>query len=265
MYGHFTLALKYVRYLYTAANGKGHGVHSPFVFEFITRVLNDRRNFYAFDTIEKIRLDLLSNHNTIEIEDFGAGSRVAKTNTRKISAVAKGSLKPAKYSQLLFRMIDFYAPKQIIELGTSLGITTAYLASANPAARVTTFEGSTAVAQIAGQNHQLLGIKNIILLEGNFDTQLPKWLEQHKSIDFAFIDGNHAFKPTLAYFEALLEVVHENSILVFDDIHWSAEMEQAWAQISVHPRVTLSIDLFFIGIVFFRKEFAQKQQVSIRF
>jgi predicted O-methyltransferase YrrM len=162
-------------------------------------------------------------------------------------------------------MIDFYAPTQIIELGTSLGITTAYLASANSAARVTTFEGSTAVAQIAGQNHQLLGLTNIDLIEGNFDTQLPKWLEQHKSIDFAFIDGNHAFKPTVAYFEALLEVVHENSILVFDDIHWSAEMEQAWAHISAHPRVTLSIDLFFIGVVFFRKEFAQKQQVSIRF
>jgi predicted O-methyltransferase YrrM len=236
MYGHFTLALKYFRYLCTAANGKGHGVHSPFVFEFITRVLNDRRNFYAFESIEKIRQDLLSNHNTIEIEDFGAGSRVAKTNTRKISAVAKGSLKPAKYSQLLFRMIDFYAPGQIIELGTSLGITTAYLASANPAAPVTTFEGSSAVAQIAEQNHQSLGLTNISLIEGNFDD-----------------------------FEALLEAVHENSILVFDDIHWSAEMEQAWAQISAHPRVTLSIDLFFIGVVFFRQEFAQKQQVSIRF
>jgi len=265
MYGHFTLALKYFRYLCTAANGKGHGVHSPFVFEFITRVLNDRRNFYAFESIEKIRQDLLSNHDTIEIEDFGAGSRVAKTNTRKISAVAKGSLKPAKYSQLLFRMIDFYAPGQIIELGTSLGITTAYLASANPTATVTTFEGSTAVAQIAEKNHRLLGLKNIILHQGNFDTELPKWLTQNKSIDFAFIDGNHAFKPTVAYFEALLQVVHENTILVFDDIHWSAEMEQAWAHISAHPRVTLSIDLFFIGVVFFRKEFAQKQQVSIRF
>jgi predicted O-methyltransferase YrrM len=121
------------------------------------------------------------------------------------------------------------------------------------------------VAQIAGQNYQLLGLKNIILLEGNFDTQLPRWLQQHKSIDFAFIDGNHAFKPTMAYFEAILEAVHENSILVFDDIHWSAEMEEAWAQISAHPRVTLSIDLFFIGVVFFRQEFAQKQQVSIRF
>ena len=265
MYGHFTLALKYFRYLCTAANGKGHGVHSPFVFEFITRVLNDRRNFYAFEAIEKIRLDLMSNHDTIEIEDFGAGSRVAKTNTRKISAVAKGSLKPAKYSQLLFRMIDFYAPGQIIELGTSLGITTAYLASANPAATVTTFEGSSAIAQIANQNHQLLGLSNITLIEGNFDEQLPKWLAQNKSIDFAFIDGNHAFKPTMAYFESLLEVIHDSTILVFDDIHWSEEMEQAWAQISIHPRVTLAIDLFFIGVVFFRKEFAQKQQVSIRF
>ncbi len=265
MYGHFTLALKYLRYLFTAANGKGHGVHSPFVFEFITRVLNDNRRFYAFDAIEKIRTQLLSNHALIEIQDFGAGSRVAKTNTRKISDVAKGSLKPAKYSQLLFRMIDYYGPTQIIELGTSLGITTAYLASANPAAKVTTFEGSSAIAKIAGHNHGLLGLSNISLIEGNFDEQLPLWLAQNKSVDFAFIDGNHAFKPTMAYFESLLAVVQDHTILVFDDIHWSEEMEEAWAQISAHPRVTLSIDLFFIGVVFFRKEFAQKQEVSIRF
>lgn len=265
MYGHFTLALKYLRYLFTAANGKGHGVHSPFVFEFITRVLNDKRRFYAFDGIEKIRTQLLSNHTLVEMQDFGAGSRVAKTNTRKISDVAKGSLKPAKYSQLLFRMIDYYGPKQIIELGTSLGITTAYLASAYPAAKVTTFEGSNAIAKIAGHNHQLLGLTNIDLIEGNFDEELPRWLAQNKKVDFAFIDGNHAYKPTMAYFEALLDVVEDHSILVFDDIHWSKEMEAAWAQISAHPRVTLSIDLFFIGVVFFRKEFAQKQQVSIRF
>jgi predicted O-methyltransferase YrrM len=265
MYGPLTLAFKYLRYWLTAANGKGHGVHSPFVFEFITRVLNDKRRFYAFDGIEKIRTQLLSNHSTIEIQDFGAGSRVAKTNTRKISDIAKGSLKPAKYSQLLFRMIDYYGPSQIMELGTSLGITTAYLASANTNAKVTTFEGSATIAQIARQNYGSLGLANISLLEGNFDDQLPKWLAHNKKVDFAFIDGNHAYKPTIAYFEALLDVVEDHSILVFDDIHWSREMEAAWAQISAHPRVTLSIDLFFIGIVFFRKEFAQKQQVSIRF
>lgn len=265
MYGPLTLAFKYLRYWLTAANGKGHGVHSPFVFEFITCVLNDKRRFYAFDGIEKIRTQLLSNHSTIEIQDFGAGSRVAKTNTRKISDIAKGSLKPAKYSLLLFRMIDYYGPSQIMELGTSLGITTAYLASANTNAKVTTFEGSATIAQIARQNHGSLGLANISLLEGNFDDQLPKWLAHNKKVDFAFIDGNHAYKPTIAYFEALLDVVEDHSILVFDDIHWSREMEAAWAQISAHPRVTLSIDLFFIGIVFFRKEFAQKQQVSIRF
>jgi predicted O-methyltransferase YrrM len=265
MYGPLTLAFKYLRYLFTAANGKGHGVHSPFVFEFITRVLNDKRHFYAFDAIEKIRTQLLSNHNSITIQDFGAGSRVAKTNTRKISDVAKSSLKPAKYSQLLFRMIDYYAPKQIIELGTSLGITTSYLASAKTDAQVTTFEGSATIAQIARQNHGSLGLTNIFLQEGNFDEELPKWLLNHTKVDFAFIDGNHLYKPTLAYFEALLEVIEDHSILVFDDIHWSREMEQAWNEISGHKSVTLSIDLFFIGIVFFRKEFAQKQQISIKF
>lgn len=265
MYSPIQLAFKYLRYYITASNGKGHGVHSPFVFDFIHRVLNDDRQFYAYQPVENLRRLLLVDHRELRIEDFGAGSRVEKQQTRKVSEIATSSLKPIKYGQLLFRIVDHYAPEHILELGTSLGITSAYLAMANPQASLTTMEGAAAVANVARDNFQKLGIKNLRLIEGDFDITLPVWLEQGRQIDLAFIDGNHRYEPTLNYFKQILKHTDEYSILIFDDIHWSKEMEDAWKEIQAHDAVTLSIDLFFIGIVFFRKEFKVKQNISIRF
>lgn len=265
MYSSIQLVSKYLRYYFTASNGKGHGVHSPFVFDFIHRVLNDDRQFYAYQPIENLRRLLLVDQRELQIEDFGAGSRFKTHHVRKVSAIAKTSLKPKKYSQLLFRIVDHYAPEHILELGTSLGITSAYLAMANPRASLTTMEGSTAIASVARENFQKLGITNLSLVEGNFDISLPTWLEQERKIDLVFIDGNHRYEPTLCYFKQLLQYTNEYSILIFDDIYWSSEMEDAWKEIKEHTSVTLSIDLFFIGIVFFRKEFKVKQHISIRF
>ncbi|MCW3105652.1 MAG: class SAM-dependent methyltransferase, partial [Segetibacter sp.] len=140
MYSPFKLASKYLSYFLTASNGKGHGVHSPFVFDFITNVLNDHRTFYAYDELEKLRRSLLSNKTVLTIEDFGAGSAVHKSNERKVSDIARSSLKPKKFGQLMFRMVDYYKANTIVELGTSLGITTAYLASGNLKGQVYTFE-----------------------------------------------------------------------------------------------------------------------------
>lgn len=265
MYSPFRLGIKYLKYYATASNGRGHGVHSPFVFEFITKVLNDDREFYAYKPIENLRKLLLADARTLNIRDFGAGSRVERTNTRMVKEIAQSSLKPSKYSQLLFRMVDFYAPETILELGTSLGITTAYLASARSCARVITMEGAETVATVAKNNLDKLNIRNVQVVEGNFDHTLAPVVEKVGQLDFGFIDGNHRYEPTVRYFQQLLPVLHEYSILVFDDIHWSKEMEQAWDEIRQHETVNLSIDLFFIGLVFFRKENKEKQHFSIRF
>lgn len=265
MYSPLQLGARYLKYYLKASNSKGHGMHSPFVFEFITKVLNDDRHFYAYDSIEQIRQLLLLDHKELLIEDFGAGSRVKKENTRKISDIAKSSLKPKKFGQLLFRIVDHYSPATIVELGTSLGITTAYLASAKEGTRVTTMEGAKTVAAVARQNFEQLHLTNISLVEGNFDETLPSVVDQLKSIDLAFIDGNHRYEPTARYYRELLPAVHEYSVLIFDDIHWSKEMEQAWDTIKADDAVTLTIDLFFIGLVFFRKEQKVKQHFSIRF
>ena len=153
----------------------------------------------------------------------------------------------------------------ILELGTSLGITTSYLASANPAAQITTMEGASAVAAVAKDNFNKLGLNNIRVVEGNFDHTLTDTLTTMPVIDLAFLDGNHRYEPTVRYFRQILPHLHDHSIVILDDIHWSAEMEQAWDEVRGMEEVTLSIDLFFIGLVFFRKEQKEKQHFSIRF
>lgn len=265
MYSPFQLAKKYIRYWFTAANGKGHGVHSPFVFDFIKFVLRDKKQYYCYDPIEQLRSQLLQTTDTIEVEDFGAGSAVIKSNRRVVKKMAQSSLKPKKFAQLLFRIVNYYQPQTIVELGTSFGITTSYLASGNNQALVYTCEGAPSIANIAQQNFNLLNLNNTILLQGDFAKTLPVLLQTLTNIDLAFIDGNHRKQPTLDYFEQLLPKTTAHSILIFDDIHWSAEMESAWEIIKQHPSVTLSIDLFFIGLVFFNPDFKVKQDFAVRF
>lgn len=265
MYSPIKLIYKYFRFKAVASNAKGHGVHSPFVYNLIRNVLLDKREFYAYEAIEDCRKDLLKDKRVLNIEDFGAGSRSQKSNQRTVSAIAHSSLKPKKFSQLLFRIVNYYQPGNILELGTSLGITSAYLASANDNAKVVTMEGSEEIAAIAQSNFQKLHLKNISLLVGNFDQQLPVFLTNVEKLDIVFIDGNHRLEPTLRYFEMLLSKIHEGSILIFDDIHWSKEMEMSWKQIQEHPLVTVTVDLFFIGLVFFRKENKVKQHFQINF
>jgi predicted O-methyltransferase YrrM len=207
----------------------------------------------------------LVDKTVIEVEDFGAGSAVIKSNKRVVKDIAASSLKPKKISQLLFRMVQYYQPKTILELGTSFGITTAYLAAGSNQSNVYTCEGAQNIAAIAKQTFAQTKLTNIIITEGDFANTLPPLLLQLQSIDLAFVDGNHRKLPTLDYFNQLLSVSHQYTILIFDDIHWSEEMEAAWADIQQHPRVTLTIDLFFIGIVILNNNIKVPQHFVIRF
>ena len=265
MYSPFQLAFKYFHYIFTASNGRGHGIHSPFIFQFITRVLNDKKHDEAYEKAETLRHRMMKDKTVLPVLDFGAGSLFGNGAGRTICSIAANSAKSKKYGQLLYRMVKFYKPGNILELGTSLGITTAYLAMANPNAKVITLEGANAVASVAKQNLESLKITNVELIEGNFDDTLAAVVSGLSSVDFAFIDGNHKQEPTVRYFLQLLSRINNNSILVFDDIHWSREMEAAWEVIRKHPSVRCSVDLFFMGIVFFQDVFQEKQHFKIRF
>ena len=265
MYSAFQLATKYLQYYLTASNSKGHGIHSPFIFHFITHILNDRQPYDAYEKTERLRNDLLQDHTLLAIEEMGAGSSINKTNQRTIASIARNAAKSKKFGQLLYRMVKSYQPKTILELGTSLGITTSYLSFAIPGAKLITLEGAREIAVVARKNFETLQLQNISIIEGNFDNTLAAVVSGLSTVDFAFIDGNHRREPTERYFSQLVPKTGNDSILIFDDIHWSREMEEAWETIKNHSSVRCTIDLFFIGIVFFRREFTEKQHFVIRF
>lgn len=275
MYSRLQIARKYILYYLTAKSGKGHGVHSPFVYDLIRNVLNDRRRPAIWGAIERLRARLLKDGSWLEVEDMGAGSSVAKGRRRRVGEIARHAAKPAKLGQLLFRIARYYGCERIVELGTSLGISTAYLASGGAATkggatgpdsvRVWTIEGAAAIAAVAARNFQELGLVNVELVVGNFDELLEGVLDRAGRVDLAFVDGNHRLEPTLRYFHMLMERCAPGAMLIFDDIHWSEDMEEAWEGIQRDPRVYMTIDLFFIGLVVMREEFKVKQHFSIRF
>ena len=265
MYSRFQLAKKYLRYYLTASSGKGHGIHSPFVFDFVMKVLNDKNKSERSDEIEKIRSSLLHTNTSIDVKDFGAGSGIIKSKMRMIKHIAASSLKPKKYAMLLARIAKYYKSQTIIELGTSFGISTAYIASSNPMSKIYTLEGSENICNIAQNNFDKLDSQNISLIRGDFENTLPLLLSKINNIDLAFIDGNHRKIPTINYFHWLSAKSTNESVFIFDDIHWSKQMEEAWKEIQQHPDVSLTVDLFFIGLVFFNRAFKVKRHFVIRY
>jgi predicted O-methyltransferase YrrM len=238
-------------------SGNAHGLHSPFVFGLYTTVIRQTGEYAAFARIEKRRQELLASDKTLEVTDFGAGSQVAGAGGRRraVRDIARHAAKAPRLAQLLFRLVNHFQPRITLELGTSLGLTTAYLALADSRQQVITFEGCPNTAAVARQTFEELAIKNVGLVEGNLDDTLSATLASlSQPLDFVFFDGNHRYEPTLRYFEQCLAKAQENSVFVLDDIHWSAEMERAWATIKAHPSVTVTVDLFYVGLVFFRKK-----------
>ena len=266
MFSSNQIAGRYLQYLLRASNGKGHGTHSPFVYDFIRHVLNVHIDQSECDGIELLRKKLRANTSPVVNVDLGAGSRL-DTRELTLQKIARSALKPKKYAQLMYRLAMHFQPASVVELGTSLGITTSYLAKGAKDASIDTVEGNPGIADIARKNFRELGLLNIDVHTGEFG-----WVLQQldiktpgKKYDLVYIDGNHRLAPTLEYFNYFLAHTHENSIVVFDDIHWSEEMETAWRQIRSHPAVRCSIDIFFLGFVFFRPAFKSKQEFEIRF
>jgi predicted O-methyltransferase YrrM len=252
---------------YWLRSGNAHGLHSPFIFGLYTTVICHSGGFKAFGPIEARRRELLKNTQRIAVTDFGAGSQVAGAGglQRRVCDIARHAAKSPRLAQLLFRLVNHFQPATILELGTSLGLTTAYLAAADSRSQVITFEGCPSTATMARETFAKLQLRNVELVTGNLDQTLPATLaELTKPVDFVFFDGNHRYEPTLRYFEQCLSKAHENSVFVLDDIHWSAEMEQAWEAIKAHPAVTVTVDLFYVGLVFFRKK-QPRQDFWLRF
>lgn len=258
----FRFAIDYLKHRLSAKTR--HGTHSPFVYRMVDEVIYDFSHKKVYDQIEQQRKKLLDDDTQITITDLGAGSHINKNRTKAVKEIAKNALKSPRLAQLIYRLVNSQQPNHIIELGTCLGITTAYLANAASQAAVTTIEGCPATASIAAQNFKALNLTNVELQVGNFDDILPKTVNDATNLDFVYIDGNHTKEATLNYFNWCLPKLNENSVLIFDDIYWSEGMKEAWEEIKNHPQVTVTIDLFWIGLVYFRKGQA-KEHFKLKF
>ena len=273
----------YLKHQLTARHTGGHGIHSPYLFEWVRMVMADDNSYYAWAKIEEIREQLLRDEREVTFVDYGSGralsSSPADANKRLVKDIAKGSLAQKKYAQMLARLVRWlgsanpqYLSKRmedrglnIVELGTSLGVTTAYLATMNKGDKVLTFEGCNAVAEIAKENWKLLEINNIECHVGEVTEESLRLavVDLQGGLDVAFIDANHTYEGTKSYFNVLAEKVHEKTVIVVDDIHYNQAMEKAWMEICADERVTSTMDLYQMGMVFFDKHY-WKQNYKIR-
>ncbi|MBW1654843.1 O-methyltransferase [Flavobacterium quisquiliarum] len=251
----------YLKFLWHSKNE--HAVHSPFVFNLLTKCFYDRKTKPEYAILKKYRKSLLENKNFIEVTDFGAGSKVFKSNQRQISKIAQTAGISVKRAELLFRVTRYFQPDTILEIGTSLGLATSALALGNTKAKVITIEGCPNTAGIAQNQLNEFDCKNVENIISEFESFLVSENLNSKIYNLIYFDGNHSKKATLAYFELLLSTINNDSIWIFDDIHWSKEMEEAWEIIKNHPKVKVTIDTFQWGFVFFRRE-QEKEHFIIR-
>lgn len=244
----------YLKHFFTSWNTTGEGIHSPYLFHIVRFILRDENTFYCFADIERRREMLLACEDELEVVDFGSkGSPEGKPGQRRVSDIAARELERPQIGQVLFRLVHFMGqhaqrPLEILELGTSLGVTTAYLASADSRNRVITLEGSGAVLQVAQGVWRALRLENIEWQEGNIDATL--FIYAREKIDLAYVDANHTYEATMRYAAYLLPRMTEKGVLVLDDIHYSRDMERAWEALKADSRVTTSMDLYHIGLLF---------------
>jgi predicted O-methyltransferase YrrM len=251
----------YLKFLWNSKNE--HGVHSPFVFSLLTKCFYDKRPKPEYSILNNYRKSFLENKNFINVTDFGAGSKVFKSNKRQISKIAKTAGISKKRAELLFRVTNYFKPKNILEIGTSLGLATSALALGNPKAKVITLEGCMETANECELQLQKFNFNNVENVISEFELYLNNLKLETLNFELIYFDGNHSKKATLAYFDLLLPTIDNDSVWIFDDIHWSSEMEEAWGIIKKHPKVTVTIDTFQWGFVFFRYE-QEKEHFVIR-
>ena len=253
--------IHFLKYLIKAKDE--HSIHSPFLFDFVTTCFDTKNYFYAFDELNIIRQQLLKDENSIEYSQIGSPSYSLKKNTRKIKDITKVSVSPQKYSELYFKIIQFLKAKDILELGTSLGLNTMYLAKATTG-KVISIEGQKSLFTYAQNLLNKNKIHNVQLINAYFDDALSFLLKEN-IYDFILIDGNHTYDATLRYFNLISNHTHPLSVIIIDDIYWSPEMTKAWQVIQKDNKPKITIDIYRAGIVIFNPNIIHPQHFILKY
>jgi predicted O-methyltransferase YrrM len=260
----FSLLYRFFEFIkHYIVGGNEHGIHSPFVFELYTKTIQNHE-FPYYEQLEQHYFELINDHHLITNKNPGAGTSLHKELRVPIRRLARHSIKSLPWRKLICRLIDERKPNIIVELGTSFGITTAYIATTCPNAKIYTFEANPTLVELSRDFFKIAGITNIEIIEGDIDETLPAFLEKHQHIDVAYIDANHRFGPTIKYVERIMECVSWKGLIIMDDIYWSYPMTKAWKAITSKKSVTASIDLWQIGLLYFHTG-QVKENFKLRF
>ncbi|MBO7477451.1 MAG: class I SAM-dependent methyltransferase [Salinivirgaceae bacterium] len=256
--------LSYLRWRMHARDRQGHRIHSPFLYSLITNNLYNRITDDWVSEVERYRKQLLADKTLVNITDYGTGSRFASGNTRRVRDIARHSSTSPRDGRLLSNLATAMQCRNILELGTNLGLGTLYLANSAHCEQLVTIEGCPNLSAIANNNFNRLCTNKITVINEEFSKALPNALKMLPSLDFLFIDGNHNGDATISYFTQCLPYAGNDTVFVIDDIHKDSSMESAWAKIIDNEKVTLSLDFFTMGVLFFRSQLS-KQTICLRY
>lgn len=254
----------YLHWLVQSRNRQGHRIHSPFLYSLVTNQLHQKIKTDWVKNVEQYRKQLLTDKRTINVTDYGSGSQFDKSNTRRVCDIARHSSTSARDGRLLTNLATAMQCRNIVELGTNLGIGALYLANSAHCQKLITIEGCPTLSQMAAYIFNELKISNIATINDSFESALPKVLSEIPTLDMLFIDGNHRYQPTMSYFTQCLPFAGNDTIFVIDDIHKNAEMERAWLEISGNAQVSLTLDFYTMGVVFFRSQLS-RQTICLRY
>ncbi len=247
------LAIRYVEYLLNAKTR--YKIHSPFVYDLINKVFRNKTHVDDFDLLDPFVEQLKHYKSAVETTDFGAGAGESdyKVYLKPLGQLVKARSHTKSRLHLMYYLVGYFKPNNMLEFGTAAGVSSLYLKKGLPDSKMITMEGCPGLSAVARDNFREMKIENIEVANGNFDVILDDTLSKFDKLDFVFFDGNHRKEPTLNYFNRCLEKAHSDTLFLFDDIHWSKGMEEAWNTIKEDNRVSLTIDIFWFGLVFFKK------------
>lgn len=262
--GILAVLMKYFRYRLRSRHRKGRGIHPPFAFELVSKVVYNSEKLNPEGSADSYRRNILKSRESIVLEGYGAGSKKTRGQKRRISSIARFSSVTVKQGHMLSRLVNWYNPAQVLELGTGLGISTAYLAASMRGATLISVEGDTGKAAYASTSLEAAGFSNLKLINDTFAACLPGLLIDLPERSIIFLDGDHRYEPTLSVVNSILDKKLDETLIVLDDIYWSEEMQQAWDNLRGHERISLSVDLFYMGILVCRPGM-QKQDYCVTF
>ncbi len=239
------LMREYINYWLKAKNR--HGVHSPYVYDFNDKCLRLQVPEKAISSYSSYRKQLNRENLTIKVSDFGAGSKKLGAD-RKIKDIARVSGSPIKYAKLIYKIVNHYKPNKMLELGTSLGLGTMMMKLGHPKGEIHTVEGCPQTLQYTMDHFPLTRDENLHFHNARFDDFIER-LDPNEKFDFIFIDGDHRGERTQSILMSLKRHLHDETVILLDDIRWSFDMQTFWKSMTQSENYNVSIDLFKMGVL----------------